>query len=331
MVQGPLWVEGGLQHLQFFGFVGVVGVVELFLDHSEHHIRRGFLEHTLGVVMGARILDGKALSEKVIEALREEVASMPRPPGLAVVLVGSDPASRIYVRRKGEAANRVGLLHRQIDLPEYTPESELLAVLDALNADPRIDGVLVQLPLPKGIDAARIADRIDPRKDVDGLSSQNAGYLVQGRPALVPCTPLGVMELLRSANLNISGMEACVVGRSNIVGRPMAALLEQANATVTVCHRFTRDLPAVIARSHLVVAAIGRPEWVQGSWIAEGAVVIDVGINRAADGRLCGDVEFSGALARASAITPVPGGVGPMTIAMLLRNTVEAAKRRVER
>ncbi len=277
----------------------------------------------------AEILDGKALAQRLNQALAGRVAELPRPPGLAVVLVGSDPASEIYVRRKGQVAARLGFHHRQIDLPADTPQAELELVIDALNADPLIDGILVQLPLPDGLDADRIVNRIDPDKDVDGFTDLSAGRLARGRPGLVACTPKGVMRLIELSGIHLSGTAACVVGRSNIVGRPMAQLLEQANATVTVCHSRTRDLRAVVAASDVVVVAIGRAELVEGAWIKPGAVVIDVGMNRRDDGTLVGDVGFEAAAERAGAITPVPGGVGPMTIAMLMENTFEAARRRL--
>lgn len=278
--------------------------------------------------MSARILDGRALSKRLNGELRARVPSLPRPPGLAMVLVGDDPASKVYVSRKGVVAERLGFHHRQIDLPADSSLDQVLAAVDALNTDDAIDGILVQLPLPGGLDGRVATERIDPDKDVDGLTTANAGRLAQGRPNLVPCTPRGVMALLQDAGFDPTGASACVIGRSNLFGRPMAALLEQANATVTLCHSRTRDLPAIVERSDLVVAAIGSPELVKGAWIREGAFVIDVGINRLPDGRLVGDVEYEAASARAAAITPVPGGVGPMTIAMLMANTFQASARR---
>ncbi|MEN0063561.1 MAG: bifunctional 5,10-methylenetetrahydrofolate dehydrogenase/5,10-methenyltetrahydrofolate cyclohydrolase, partial [Myxococcota bacterium] len=237
-------------------------------------------------------------------------------------------ASQVYVRRKGIVADRLGYFHQQINLPADTPMNVIVDHIDRLNADDRVDGILVQLPLPKGLEGRTATERIHPDKDVDGLTTRSAGRLVQGRPYAVPCTPKGVMRLIESAELPVEGKSAVVIGRSNLVGRPIAALLEQANATVTVCHSRTVDLPAIVERSDIVVAAIGRPEHVKGAWIKEGAVVIDVGVNRMPDGSLKGDVEFEAAKQRASAITPVPGGVGPMTIAMLMENTFEASARR---
>ncbi len=278
--------------------------------------------------MTARLLEGRPLAKSINQGLKARVPSLARPPGLAVILVGEDPASQVYVRRKGIVAERLGYFHQQIDLPESTPIDEILARVDELNADDRVDGILVQLPLPGGLDGRSATERIDVAKDVDGLTSPSTGRLVQGRKLAVPCTPKGVMRLIESAELPVEGRSACVIGRSNLVGRPVAALLEQANATVTVCHSRTRDLEEIVGRSDIVVAAIGRPEYVRGSWIKEGAVVIDVGVNRTDDGQLVGDVEFEAAAERASAITPVPGGVGPMTIAMLMENTFEASARR---
>lgn len=277
---------------------------------------------------GARILDGRALSRRLNRALKQRVPELARPPGLAVVLAGTDPASEVYVRRKGIVAERLGFFHRQIDLPATVATTELLDIVDLQNADGAIDGILVQLPLPEGVDAAAVVDQVHPDKDVDGFTTVSAGRLARGRPGMVPCTPRGVMALLDEAGAELAGATACVIGRSNIVGRPVARLLEQANCTVTVCHSRTRDLPAIVGRSDVVVAAIGRPELVQGAWIKDGAVVVDVGVNRLEDGRLVGDVQFAEAAERASAITPVPGGVGPMTIAMLMDNTFRASARR---
>ncbi|MBW2256186.1 MAG: bifunctional methylenetetrahydrofolate dehydrogenase/methenyltetrahydrofolate cyclohydrolase FolD [Deltaproteobacteria bacterium] len=276
----------------------------------------------------AQILDGRALGRSLNKALKAKVPTLPRPPGLAVVLVGTDPASQIYVNLKGRVAERLGFHHRQIDLPETTSQSDLRGLIGELNADDDIDGILVQLPLPEGLDAYDLVDRIDPGKDVDGLSDRNAGRLSQARAHLVPCTPKGIMLLLEQAGVQPKGLRVCVVGRSNIVGRPMAKLLEQAHATVTVCHSRTRDLGDIVRASDVVVAAVGVPELVRGEWIKEGAVVIDVGMNRLEDGKLVGDVEFEAAAERAAAITPVPGGVGPMTIAMLMSNTFEASAAR---
>jgi len=276
----------------------------------------------------AQIIDGRAIGRSLNQALKARVPTLPRPPGLAVVLVGTDPASQIYVNLKGRVAERLGFHHRQLDLPETTSQGDLRGLIDTLNADEEIDGILVQLPLPGGLDAWDLVDRIDPGKDVDGLSDRNAGRLSQARPTLVPCTPMGIMHLLDHVGVAPKGLRACVVGRSNIVGRPMAQLLEHAHATVTVCHSRTRDLREIVQASDIVVAAVGSPELVRGAWIKEGAVVIDVGMNRLDDGSLVGDVEFEPAAERASAITPVPGGVGPMTIAMLMQNTFVASAAR---
>lgn len=278
--------------------------------------------------MGALILDGIALSKELGPQIRARSAALPRPPGIAVVRVGHDPASEVYVRKKGERAQRMGFVQRAIHLADTVSQSELMGLVDSLNADEEIDGILVQLPLPPGLDPTPILDRIDPAKDVDGFHAVNAGLLSQGRPRLVPCTPLGVIRLLEHAGIALNGLEAVVVGRSNIVGRPMGMLLEQRNATVTLCHSRTRDLAGHIKRADLVVAALGRPGFVQGEWVRDGAVLIDVGINRLADGRLVGDIDFEAALPRARAITPVPGGVGPMTITMLMENTLTASTLR---
>jgi methylenetetrahydrofolate dehydrogenase (NADP+)/methenyltetrahydrofolate cyclohydrolase len=243
-------------------------------------------------------------------------------------LVGSDPASQVYVRRKGLVASRVGFVHNQVDLAADIDQAALLQVVADLNADPAIDGILVQMPLPKHLNATEVLDAIDPSKDVDGFHPINAGLLAQGRPLFVPCTPLGVMRLLEDANIATSGKHAVIVGRSDIVGKPMAQLLLQANCTVTICHSRTGDLAAEVARADIVVAAVGRAEMVLGAWIQPGAVVVDVGINRLEDGRLVGDVHFESAAEKASHITPVPGGVGPMTIAMLMENTLRSAALR---
>lgn len=279
--------------------------------------------------MSARVLDGKAIAGEVTEGLRDRVARLPRPPGLVVVLVGEDPASQVYVRNKKRAAEKLGFVHRQIELPAATPESDVLRLIGELNADPAVDGILVQLPLPKHMDKDRVLDLVDPQKDVDGFHPMNVGLLSQRRPGLVACTPSGVMELLARTGEKLSGKDAIVVGRSNIVGKPMVQLLEQVDCTVTLAHSRTRDLAGHVGRADIVVAAVGVPEMVKGAWIKEGAIVLDVGINRLADGRLVGDVEYAPAAERAAWITPVPGGVGPMTIAMLMQNTVRAAERRL--
>jgi methylenetetrahydrofolate dehydrogenase (NADP+)/methenyltetrahydrofolate cyclohydrolase len=278
--------------------------------------------------MSATLIDGKAVAASLRAALAARVASLGFRPGLAVVLVGDDPASAVYVRNKDRAAASVGIAAQTIRLPAETPQGDLLAHVAALNADPAVDGILVQLPLPKHIDARAVIAAIDPAKDVDGLHPVNAGRLADGDPALVACTPLGVMKLLVDAGIALRGARALVLGRSNLVGRPVAALLLNADATVTVAHSRTRDLPEECRRADILVAAVGRPELVRGDWLRPGAVVIDVGINRQPDGTLVGDVAFEEARHVASAITPVPGGVGPMTIACLLENTVQAALAR---
>jgi methylenetetrahydrofolate dehydrogenase (NADP+)/methenyltetrahydrofolate cyclohydrolase len=278
----------------------------------------------------ARVIDGRAVATAMREALAARIAALPFRPGLAVVQVGEDPASAVYVRTKDRAAEAAGIAATTIRLRADIKEAALLAEVARLNADTAIDGILVQLPLPPGIRAQAVIDLIDPAKDVDGFHPHNVGLLASGRPALIPCTPLGVMKLLEAANVSPSGRRALVLGRSAIVGRPMAALLLAADATVTVAHSRTRDLAAECRRAEIVVAAIGRAEMVRGDWIAPGATVIDVGINRLADRRLVGDVAFAECAAVAGAITKVPGGVGPMTIACLLENTVTAAQRRRE-
>ncbi len=276
----------------------------------------------------ARIIDGKAVAAALRARIAADVATLSYRPGLTVVLVGEDPASQVYVRSKDRAAQAAGIQAHTIRLPASTSEAELLAVIAGLNADPAVDGILVQLPLPAPLRAQPVIDAIDPAKDVDGLHPINAGRLANGLPGLVPCTPLGTMKLLAEAGVALRGARALVLGRSVLVGRPVAALLTNADATVTIAHSRTRDLAAECRRADILVAAVGRAEMVRGDWIAPGAVVIDVGINRLADGSLMGDVAFAEAAAIALAITPVPGGVGPMTIACLLENTVTAAKAR---
>ncbi|HEX5237934.1 MAG TPA: bifunctional methylenetetrahydrofolate dehydrogenase/methenyltetrahydrofolate cyclohydrolase FolD [Sphingomicrobium sp.] len=286
--------------------------------------------------MTAKRIDGKAAALGIRERVAEHVAAFEkrtgRAPGLATVLVGENPASAVYVRSKNKATAEAGMVSFAHNLPDTTSEDELLQLVLQLNADERVDGVLVQLPLPNQIDSARIIATIDPAKDVDGFHAINAGRLATGLDALVPCTPLGCLFLLRQELGSLAGLEAVVVGRSNIVGKPMALLLLGDHATVTIAHSRTRDLPSVVRRADIVIAAVGRPEMIRGDWIKPGATVIDVGINRipADEGktRLVGDVAYSEAEQVASAITPVPGGVGPMTIAMLMRNTLVAAHRR---
>jgi len=278
--------------------------------------------------MTARILDGKALGARLRAGLAKRIATLPFKPGLRVVRVGDDPASGVYVRNKDRAAAEAGFDSATIHLPESTTEADLLAEIARLNADPAVDGILVQLPLPAHIRAEAAIAAVDPRKDVDGFHPLNAGRLAAGEPGLVPCTPRGVMHLLAEAGVTLRGARALVLGRSQIVGRPMAQLLLGADCTVTIAHSRTRDLPAECRRAEILVAAAGRAEMVRGDWIAPGAVVIDVGINRLPDGKLVGDVAYAEALGHAGAITPVPGGVGPMTIACLLENTLEAALAR---
>ena len=280
--------------------------------------------------MPAQILDGKALAARVTGELRERVAARiaagRAAPGLAVVLVGENPASQVYVRNKRKTTDGVGMRSLALDLPASASESELLAVIGRLNADPSVNGILVQLPLPAQISAERVIEAIDPKKDVDGFHPCNIGRLVLRMPTLRPCTPFGCMRLLAETGEDLAGRHAVVIGQSNIVGRPMALELLMARCTVTICHSATRDLPGLVRQADIVVAAIGKANFVQGSWIKDGAMVIDVGINRGADGKLVGDVDFAAARERAGWITPVPGGVGPMTIAMLLANTLHAAE-----
>jgi methylenetetrahydrofolate dehydrogenase (NADP+)/methenyltetrahydrofolate cyclohydrolase len=280
--------------------------------------------------MSARILDGKALAVTVTDEVRAAVGARVargRPaPGLAVVLVGENAASQVYVRNKRRTTEGVGMRSFAHDFPADVPEAELLALIDRLNADPTVSGILVQLPLPAHIDPERVTERIDPHKDVDGFHPYNVGRLVLKRPTLRPCTPYGCMKLLETSGEPLAGKHAVVIGQSNIVGRPMALELLMARCTVTICHSATRDLPGIVRQGDVVVAGVGKAKFVPGDWVKQGAIVIDVGINRMPDGKLCGDVDFDGAKERASWITPVPGGVGPMTIAMLLSNTLRAAE-----
>ena len=278
--------------------------------------------------MTARIIDGRRVAQALRARVTEHVATLPFRPGLAVVLVGDNPASAVYVNSKDRAAAAAGIVARTIRLPADISEEALITQIARLNTDPAVDGILVQLPLPSHIASQAIVEAIDPEKDVDGFHPLNVGKLAMGQSGLVPCTPAGVMKLLADAHIELGGVRALVLGRSTIVGRPMASLLLAANATVTMAHSRTRDLAAECRRADLIVAAAGRPGLVRGDWIASGATVIDVGINRLSDGSLVGDVAFDEAVARAGAITPVPGGVGPMTIACLLENTVTAALRR---
>lgn len=275
----------------------------------------------------ATIIDGKGLAQKIREEVAEEVRLLKakgQEPALAFILVGEDPASQIYVGNKKKACDEVGIKNILEKLANSVSEKELLSRIETLNKDPNVHGILVQLPLPKNITTQKILSAIDPKKDVDGLHPINMGKLVLKAPGLRPCTPQGVLKLIESTGINISGKEACVVGRSDIVGKPCALLLLHQDATVTLCHSKTPNLKAKIASADIVVAALGKPNFIKGDWIKEGAVVIDVGIHRLPDGKICGDVDFESASKRAAFITPVPGGVGPMTIAMLLKNTLEA-------
>jgi len=279
----------------------------------------------------AAIIDGKAFAEglrgRVAAAVPAFAAAAGRPPGLAVVLVGEDPASPVYVRSKGKATEAAGMASFEHRLPATTGQAELIALVDALNGDERVDGILVQLPLPDGIDDKAVIAAIDPAKDVDGFTLENAGRLAVGEAGLVPCTPLGCLMLLKDRLGDLSGLDAVVVGRSNIVGTPMAQLLLRESATVTIAHSRTKDLAGLVRRADIVIAAVGRARMIKGDWLRPGATVIDVGINRV-DGKLVGDVDFESAANVAGAITRVPGGVGPMTIAVLLRNTLVAASAR---
>jgi methylenetetrahydrofolate dehydrogenase (NADP+)/methenyltetrahydrofolate cyclohydrolase len=277
----------------------------------------------------AQIIDGKAIAAKIRGNLSVTVAELKSKgitPGLAVVLVGEDPASKVYVSMKEKACADVGIFSDEYKLPAETSEADLLALIARLNNDPRIHGILVQLPLPKHINSDKVLETISPAKDADGFHPYNVGRLVIGKPTFQPCTPYGVMVLLEEAGVNLAGKEVVIVGRSNIVGKPVAFMCLQQNATVTICHSKTRDLAAKVAQADVLIAAVGVPEMIKGEWIKEGAVVIDVGVNRVGDKKLVGDVEFATAEKRAAAITPVPGGVGPMTITMLLHNTVESAR-----
>ncbi|HKJ09621.1 MAG TPA: bifunctional methylenetetrahydrofolate dehydrogenase/methenyltetrahydrofolate cyclohydrolase FolD [Gammaproteobacteria bacterium] len=279
--------------------------------------------------MTAQIIDGKTIAAQLRASLRQQVderiAAGRRRPGLAVVLVGTDPASQVYVRGKRRDCEDVGILSKSFDLPADISQDELLDLIDRLNGDSELDGILVQLPLPAHIDPETIIERIRPDKDVDGFNPYNVGRLALRLPLLRPCTPFGVMTLLKSVGESFHGREAVVVGASNIVGRPMSLELLLAGCTVTTCHRFTRDLAVHVGRADILVAAVGKPGLIKGDWVKPGATVIDVGMNRLDDGRLVGDLEFAAASERAAWITPVPGGVGPMTRAILMQNTLQAA------
>jgi methylenetetrahydrofolate dehydrogenase (NADP+)/methenyltetrahydrofolate cyclohydrolase len=280
--------------------------------------------------MSARIIDGKALAAEVRAEVKSKVAALAQRgirPGLAVVLAGDDPASKVYVRNKARACEEVGLRSQQIDYPASVTQEELMACIRKLNADAAVHGILVQLPLPKQIDSARILEAVSPAKDVDGFHAESMGALVAGAPGFVPCTPAGVMRMLEHARVPLAGCRAVVLGRSNIVGKPVSLLLLQKDATVTICHSKTRDLAALTREADVLVAAIGRPKLVTASMVKPGACVIDVGINRMPDGSLAGDVDYAAVKEIAGWITPVPGGVGPMTIAMLLENCILAAQK----
>lgn len=276
--------------------------------------------------MSAQLIDGKAIAKSIREELKVKVSSLVeegRTPGLAVVLVGADPASKVYVRMKKKACQEVGIYSEEHNLPETCSQQEVISLVDKLNSDDRIHGILVQLPLPKGLDEKEVLNRISPLKDVDGFHPVNVGKLNIGEKAFVPCTPAGVLEMVQRLGIEISGKRVVVLGRSNIVGKPVAMLFLHKHATVTICHSRTKDLVGECQRADILVAAVGRPEMVKREWVKPGAVVIDVGINRV-DDRLVGDVDFEQVKEVAGAITPVPGGVGPMTIAMLLKNTVDS-------
>lgn len=278
--------------------------------------------------MTAKILDGKAIASQLRQTVQQQVQTRIeqglRPPGLAVILVGNNPASQVYVRHKRKACAEVGIISRVVELPENTSQSELLGLLDQLNEDAEIDGILVQLPLPAHIDSELIIERIAPSKDVDGFHPYNVGRLALRMPLLRSCTPKGIMTLLAQTNIDLIGLDAIIIGQSNIVGRPMALELLAARCTITVCHSRTRHLATKVQNADIVVAAVGKPALIQENWIKPGAIVIDVGMNRLDNGRLVGDVDFATVSQQASWITPVPGGVGPMTIASLLENTLQA-------
>lgn len=283
--------------------------------------------------MTARLLDGKALAEQIKRELAERVrdltARLGRPPGLAAVLVGDNPASQVYVRNKRKACSEIGLASWLHELPANVSQEALLRLIDMLNRQADVDGILIQLPLPRQIDVLTVMRAVEPRKDVDGFGPENLGLLALGQPRYCPCTPLGVQQLLVRNGIDIEGRHVVILGRSNIVGKPLALMLMQkapgANATVTICHSQSRNLPELCRQADILIAAMGQARFVQADWVRSGAVVVDVGINRLPDGKLCGDVDFEAVRERASAITPVPGGVGPMTIAMLLQNTVSSA------
>ncbi|MDF2940433.1 MAG: folD [Gammaproteobacteria bacterium] len=281
--------------------------------------------------MAAQIIDGKNIAKelrhKVKEAVAHRLAKGLRAPGLAVIIIGNDPASKVYVKNKREACAEVGFVSKHYDLSETTPEQDLLKLIEQLNQDKTIDGILIQLPLPLHINTDKVIDAIDPKKDVDGFHPYNIGLLAQRRPGLRPCTPKGVVHLLQSTGIDIAGKHAVIIGASNIVGRPMSLELLLQKCTTTVCHRFTENLPYFAQQADILISAVGKPHFVQAEWIKPGAIVIDVGINRLDNGKLVGDVDFEPAQKVASWITPVPGGVGPMTVACLLENTLLACEK----
>lgn len=284
--------------------------------------------------MTAQVISGSAMASQIKTSISEKIAQYvqqgKRKPGLAVILVGADPASQVYVGSKRKSCAEIGIESKSYDLSAETTESELLALIEQLNQDDSVDGILVQLPLPKQIDSTKVIEAIVPHKDVDGFHPYNVGRLAQRIPTLRSCTPYGVMKLLESTGVDLHGQHAVIVGASNIVGRPMALELLLAGSTATVTHRFTKDLEHHVRQADILVVAVGKPEFIPGDWIKEGAIVIDVGINRGADGKLKGDVEYSIASQKASFITPVPGGVGPMTVAMLMQNTLQAYENHVQ-
>ena len=282
----------------------------------------------------AQIIDGKAIAAALRGEIAAETAALKEQgitPGLAVILVGDDPASQTYVRNKQKACTEVGFYGEQINLPADTTQEQLLAVVEQLNARKDIHGILCQLPLPRGLDDSTVIAAIDPHKDVDAFHAENVGHIMIGDQHFLPCTPAGVMELIHRSNISVEGKHCVVIGRSNIVGKPMAMLLLQENGTVTICHSRTKDLAAICRQADILVAAVGRAKFVTADMVKPGATVIDVGINRDADGKLCGDVDFAAVEPIAGAITPVPGGVGPMTIAMLMKNTLTAAKAKMDK
>ena len=272
------------------------------------------------------IINGKEISASIRAEIKAETEKLGIKPGLAVILVGNDPASQVYVRNKNKACEEVGFYSEMYTLPEETSMDDLLGLIDQLNQSPQIHGILVQLPLPKHLDEEKVILAIDPSKDVDAFHPENVGKIMIGNHSFLPCTPAGVMELIKRSGIEISGKECVVIGRSNIVGKPQAMLLLHENATVTICHSRTKDLPSVCSRADILVSAVGRADFVTPDMVKDGAVVIDVGINRNSEGKLCGDVDFDAVAPKTSYITPVPGGVGPMTITMLMKNTLTAAK-----